>query len=96
MQPVTQGLRDWRQQMSGHDVLSFESVAGNALSAFGFERRFPEIPASKRVEAAVRVGSLEARLALGRQPGRFGDFFRPKGVAGPAGDRSMEEDGAAP
>jgi len=92
MKPVTQGLRDWRHQMSEGDVLSFESVAGDALAAFGFARRFPTIPQSKRIEAAARVGLLEARLALGRRPGWLADIVRPKGVAGPSGDRSLEED----
>lgn len=36
--PPTKGLRDWRREMSPHDVVTFESVAGDALSALGYER----------------------------------------------------------
>jgi hypothetical protein len=86
--PLTTGLRDWRRQMAARDVRAFEAVAGTALSASGYERRFPVVPASVRAEAWLRMGVLEARISAGHLPGRAGDAFRPKGMAGPAGDRS--------
>ncbi len=35
--PPTQGLRDWRQQMSARDVELFEALAGDVLGALGYE-----------------------------------------------------------
>jgi hypothetical protein len=36
--PPTAGLRDWRVQMSAQDVTVFETLAGNTLETFGYER----------------------------------------------------------
>jgi Sulfotransferase family len=36
-QPPTQGLRDWRTQMSPSDVTAFEHVAGDLLRELGYE-----------------------------------------------------------
>jgi hypothetical protein len=36
-QPPTQGLRDWRTQMSSSDVAAFEHVAGDLLRDLGYE-----------------------------------------------------------
>ena len=45
--PPTQGLRDWKTQMSARDVALFEALAGDLLATLGYERvaeRFsPEI-----------------------------------------------------
>jgi predicted MarR family transcription regulator len=35
--PVTQGLRDWRRQMSSENVARFEAVAGDVLAELGYE-----------------------------------------------------------
>jgi hypothetical protein len=47
--PPTQGLRDWRTQMKPRDLELFEALAGDLLSALGYERGFatisPEIAA---------------------------------------------------
>jgi hypothetical protein len=47
--PPTQGLRDWRTQMTGRDVALFEALAGDLLSDLGYDRAFtslsPEIAA---------------------------------------------------
>jgi Sulfotransferase family len=37
-QPPTKGMRDWRQQMAPRQVALFESLAGDALDAFGYAR----------------------------------------------------------
>ncbi len=41
--PATQGLRDWRTQMSPRDQELFEALTGDLLSQLGCERRFPVI-----------------------------------------------------
>ncbi len=41
--PPTPGLRNWRTQMRDQDVELFEALAGDALNALGYERRFPKI-----------------------------------------------------
>jgi Sulfotransferase family len=36
--PPTEGLRDWRVEMDPHDVVRFESIAGDLLEELGYER----------------------------------------------------------
>jgi hypothetical protein len=38
--PITRGLRDWRAQMSDHDVRLVESFAGDLLADVGYEVRY--------------------------------------------------------
>lgn len=40
--PATRGIRDWRASMPPEDVEWFEALVGDTLSAFGYERHFPE------------------------------------------------------
>ena len=49
--PPTQGLRDWRSQMSPRDVQLFEALAGDVLSAVGYERSAERIPDDVRAVA---------------------------------------------
>jgi Sulfotransferase family len=49
--PPTQGVRDWRTQMSAHDVELVEALAGDLLSELGYERAFPKISPPVRAEA---------------------------------------------
>ncbi len=39
--PLTEGLRDWRTQMTPEDQAAFESVAGDLLEELGYERARP-------------------------------------------------------
>jgi hypothetical protein len=41
--PPTRGLRDWRTQMRQRDVELFEAIAGDLLSALGYERGFNRV-----------------------------------------------------
>ncbi len=41
--PPTSGLRDWRTQMKEQDVELFEALAGDLLSALGYERVFKAV-----------------------------------------------------
>ena len=41
--PPTPGLRNWRTQMKPRDVELFEAIAGDLLSALGYERGFSTI-----------------------------------------------------
>jgi hypothetical protein len=50
--PPTTGLRDWRTQMSTRDVALFEALAGDLLSALGYERGADSIPAEVQEVAA--------------------------------------------
>ncbi len=43
--PPTPGLRDWRTQMDEQDVELFEALAGDLLTASGYERLFPQVSA---------------------------------------------------
>ena len=47
--PPTAGLRDWRTQMSERDLELFEALAGDLLSAVGYERAAP--PPSPKIAA---------------------------------------------
>lgn len=44
--PATPGLRDWRRQMSERDTELFEAIAGDLLSALGYERAFEVVSAA--------------------------------------------------
>ena len=60
--PPTQGLRDWRVQMSADEILRFEAVAGDLLSSLGYQRSIPEIPK----KALQHAGTL--RRQFDRKP----------------------------
>jgi hypothetical protein len=61
--PPTAGLRDWRTQMSEDALTAFESVAGGLLGELGYERGRPQLPISRRAEAALRMAGLGVRAA---------------------------------
>lgn len=50
--PPTQGLRDWRSQMSPDDVELFEAAAGDLLEELGYPRQCPAPGAAARKRAA--------------------------------------------
>jgi hypothetical protein len=52
--PVTQGLRDWRTQMTRESVERFEAAAGDLLEELGYARACPVDPALREHAAAVR------------------------------------------
>jgi len=69
-QPPTPGLRDWRRQLSRHDALAFEQVAGDVLRDSGYEllepgARYPT-PRGRlqRARFAARSRSWNAAAAL--------------------------------
>jgi len=51
----TKGRRDWRQQLEPKDVLLFEAVAGETLTAFGYERSAPEVPPALKKQAQAQL-----------------------------------------
>jgi hypothetical protein len=59
--PITPGLRNWRSQMSPHDVEVFESAAGRMLDDLGYSRACPH-PARELVTRS----SLKRDLLLAR------------------------------
>ena len=61
--PPTKGLRDWRDRMGVADQQLFEAVAGDQLSALGYERRFPEVPGPVRARAAAILAYDRGRHA---------------------------------
>lgn len=67
--PPTRGLRDWRAQMTRDELILFESIAGQTLDAFGYERA--PVRASLRERAKAHLGDtssrLEARVHRGRK-----------------------------
>jgi hypothetical protein len=73
--PPKKGVRDWRTEMTPKEQALFEAVAGEELDAFGYERAFPEVPASARARAAVfraKSGVSGAAKATGRKLKRRG------------------------
>jgi len=75
--PPTSGLRDWRDRMGEADQRLFEAVAGDELSALGYERRFPQVPAGARARAAAILAvdavrhaarAVRMRVATARHP----------------------------
>jgi hypothetical protein len=49
--PPTPGLRNWRTQMSAHDVELVEALTGDLLSEIGYERAFRKPSRESRTEA---------------------------------------------
>jgi Sulfotransferase family len=61
MKPPTEGLRDWRTQMSRSDVLLVEAIAGDTLERFGYERATITPTAGDRLRLGARKGVAEVR-----------------------------------
>lgn len=55
--PPTQGLRDWRTQMSHDDLERFETSAGELLNELGLERAIPN-PSAEALAHAARMRSM--------------------------------------
>jgi hypothetical protein len=66
LQP-TNGLRDWRSQLAPRDVELFESLAGDLLSALGYERAFDVISPGISCLGRRHGSWWEAKIAR-RQP----------------------------
>lgn len=54
--PPTRGLRDWKREMSQHDIALFEALAGDLLSELGYDR------ATTRPRVTVWITSQGRRL----------------------------------
>jgi Sulfotransferase family len=64
LRPLTKGLRDWRRDMSRHDVALFEALAGDLLEDLGYERGIGRVSFLTRIEAAAsRVGTQVTRAS---------------------------------
>lgn len=53
--PPRPSLTDWRSEMPRDDLLIFESVAGDLLEEFGYERAFSEVSLGARTRGSVRL-----------------------------------------
>jgi len=53
LQPPTSGVRDWRTQMTGDDVGAFETIAGDLLTALGYELWEPLTRSGPRKKLAL-------------------------------------------
>ena len=62
--PPTKGLKDWRRDLSDDQVARFEALAGNLLTAMGYERKFEKVPLSARNAALRQVAADSARYAV--------------------------------
>jgi Sulfotransferase family len=61
--PLTEGLRDWRKQMSPADVAAFEHVAGDVLQELGYETSTEPDAAGRVQRASYAVRALAWRGA---------------------------------
>ncbi|MDQ3986001.1 MAG: sulfotransferase [Actinomycetota bacterium] len=71
--PPTQNIRSWEDQMPARQVEMFEAIAGDVIEAAGYERQFPQPPASARALANLSrwrlpIGRL---VASGKSPRRY-------------------------
>lgn len=64
--PPTKGIRDWRLQMSNHDVALFEALAGSLLSDLGYERATTGPSRALRLEAYGRWLRVQSLRLAGR------------------------------
>jgi LPS sulfotransferase NodH len=62
--PPVRTARKWREQMASKDVELFEAIAGDVLSALGYERAYPD--PGRRARAAAERALYAARLAAWR------------------------------
>lgn len=53
--PISPGLRDWRTQMTQKEIVRFESIAGRALTDFGYARSQRRIRLSTAIAAWSQV-----------------------------------------
>jgi hypothetical protein len=67
-QPVTAGLRDWRQQMMPGDIARFEAAAGGLLDELGYERgaavRGEDVALAAQLRDAFAADAHARRLAV--------------------------------
>ncbi|MGH2664100.1 MAG: sulfotransferase family protein [Actinomycetota bacterium] len=61
--PPTQGLRDWRSEMTRSEVALFETLAGDLLVELGYERAIKRPSTAQRVRARGRASGAETRRA---------------------------------
>jgi hypothetical protein len=61
--PPTPDTRRWQEQLSPADAQIFEAIAGDTLSALGYERACPEPSSRARAYAALVDASYRTRLA---------------------------------
>lgn len=70
--PPTQGIRDWRNDLSGADVSRFESLAGDLLAACRYER-----VTHPRTLDPIRRWERQLRWTGRRSIGRAAEAFKP-------------------
>jgi hypothetical protein len=62
-EPPTPDTRRWHEQLSPADTQIFEAIAGDTLSALGYERAYPDPSARVLAYAALVDASYRTRLA---------------------------------
>ena len=61
--PPMPNTRRWQEQLSAADAQIFEAIAGDTLSAFGYERAYPDPSVRALAYAALVDASYRTRLA---------------------------------
>ncbi|MGH2692155.1 MAG: sulfotransferase family protein [Actinomycetota bacterium] len=61
--PPTQGLRDWRREMSRRDVAIFEALVGDLLTELGYERAIDRLPPDIKARAQLRTLGVQMERA---------------------------------
>ncbi len=81
LQPVTNSrVGQWRREMSEHDLMIFEAIAGSALRRFGYETHGFRVPVSMRAEL-IGMGATWFYRGLARRTKEFvRDRIRPPTV----------------
>jgi LPS sulfotransferase NodH len=64
--PITNGLRNWRTDLTDSEVARIELLAGDVLLTAGYERRFPRVPAWARVQVRTSAVRRAARRRASR------------------------------
>jgi len=65
-EPPSPGLTDWRTQMRAVEIERFEAIAGDLLTALGYERAFPNPSAWSRTSAVLGCAASRGRLCFMR------------------------------
>ncbi|HYU58678.1 MAG TPA: sulfotransferase [Actinomycetota bacterium] len=78
--PPTKGMRDWRRSLDDRTQAVLEGIGGDALTEFGYERRFSDPPAVARREADRVVRGYRRAMRAWRLRRRAIMILKPRAV----------------
>jgi hypothetical protein len=78
--PPTRGLRNWRTDMPGHDLVGFEAIAGDLLDELGYGRATDSPSLDQRISSRTRI--VAAGVSQAWTQARAGSRVLARGLTG--------------